>query len=56
MAISNKALGNKGNYCEVFKKWLPEEEKVNDGRVSSIDLRKAFEEFAKVAKDNKIGL
>ena len=56
MAISKKALGNKGNYCEVFKKWLPEEEKVNDGRVSSIDLRKAFEEFAKVAKDNKIGL
>ena len=25
MAISKKALGNKGNYCEVFKKWLPEE-------------------------------
>lgn len=26
MAISKKALGNKGNYCETFKKWLPEEE------------------------------
>ena len=26
MAISKKALGNKGNYCGVFKKWLPEEE------------------------------
>lgn len=26
MAISKKALGNMGNYCEVFKKWLPEEE------------------------------
>ena len=26
MAISKKALGNKGNYCEVFKKWLPEDE------------------------------
>lgn len=25
MAISKKALGNKGNYCETFKKWLPEE-------------------------------
>ena len=25
MAISKKALGNMGNYCEVFKKWLPEE-------------------------------
>lgn len=55
MAISKKALGNKGNYCEVFKKWLPEEE-VNDGRVSSKDLCKAIEEFAKVAKKHKIGL
>lgn len=55
MAISKKALGNKGNYCEVFKKWLPEEEKVNDGRVSSKDLCKAIEEFAKVANKHKIG-
>lgn len=28
MAISKKAFGNRGNYCEVFKKWLPEEEEV----------------------------
>ena len=56
MAISKKALGNKGNYCEVFKKWLPEEEEVNDGRVSSNDLRKAFDEFAKAAKKHNIGL
>ena len=56
MAISKKALGNKGNYCEVFKKWLPEEEKVNDGRVSANDLRKAFDEFAKAAKKHNIGL
>lgn len=26
MAISKKALGNKSNYCKIFKKWLPEEE------------------------------
>lgn len=26
MAISKKALGNKGNYCNEIKKWLPEEE------------------------------
>lgn len=26
MAISKKALGNQGNYFEVFKKWVPEEE------------------------------
>lgn len=25
MAISKKALGNQGNYCNVFKKWVPEE-------------------------------
>lgn len=28
MAISKKALGNKGNYYNVFTKWLPEEEEV----------------------------
>lgn len=27
MAISKKALGNKGNYYEVFKKWMPQFEK-----------------------------
>lgn len=26
MAISKKALGNKGNYCNELRKWLPEEE------------------------------
>ena len=26
MAISKKALGNKGNYCNEFKKWLPKDE------------------------------
>ena len=50
MAISKKALGNKGNYCEVFKKWLPEEEEVKDGRVSSNDLRKGIDYFAKAAR------
>ena len=29
MAICKKALGNKGNYCDMFKLWLPKEE-VND--------------------------
>lgn len=27
MCISKKAFGNKGNYNDVFKKWLPEKEK-----------------------------
>lgn len=26
MAIAKKTLGNKGNYYEVFKEWIPEEE------------------------------
>lgn len=30
MAICKKALGNKGNYYEVFKKWLPDEESNTD--------------------------
>ena len=39
MAISKKALGNKGNYCEVFKKWLPEdEEDVAEFRFDSSDF------------------
>lgn len=28
MAIAKKALGNQGNYCNVFKKWLPEKEEI----------------------------
>lgn len=26
IAIAKKALGNKGNYYDIFKKWLPKEE------------------------------
>ena len=29
MAISKKALGNQGNYCNVFKKWMPEEDETS---------------------------
>lgn len=32
MAISKKVLGNKGNYYETFKKWLPKEDK-NDNKL-----------------------
>lgn len=30
MAIVKKAYGNKGNYCNKLKKWLPKEEPVDD--------------------------
>lgn len=33
MAISKKALGNKGNYCNEIKKWLPKVDPVEDLRV-----------------------
>ena len=33
MAISKKALGNKGNYCNEFKKWLPEDEEEEERKV-----------------------
>ena len=36
MAISKKALGNKGNYCETFKKWLPEEE-IDEDMISYLE-------------------
>ena len=32
MAISKKVLGNQGNYYEIFKKWLPKEDK-NDEKI-----------------------
>lgn len=41
MAISKKALGNKGNYNEVFKQWLPEEKEY---KVNALSLKNP-EEF-----------
>lgn len=43
MAISKKALGNKGNYCNELKKWLPKNKEVtleyilNDASSTSIN-------------------
>ena len=36
MAITKRALGNKGNYCEELKKWLPEDYEA----VSSVPISK----------------
>lgn len=30
MAISKRFFGNKGNYCNIFKKWVPEQPKKTD--------------------------
>lgn len=40
MAIVKKAYGNKGNYCNKLKKWLPKEEPVDTNR--SVSVPKEF--------------
>ena len=37
MAIAKKALGNKGNYYETFKKWLPKTESKEEPKTESKD-------------------
>ena len=54
MAITKRALGNKGNYCEELKKWLPEDyEAVPSVPISKMhvelkadSIEKTIEEFA----------
>lgn len=38
MCIAKKTLGNKGNYNDIFKKWIPEEEKPARGRRSKLNI------------------
>lgn len=45
MAIAKKALGNKGNYYETFKKWLPKTELKEEPKTESKDC--AAEEQSK---------
>ena len=51
MAIAKKAYGNKGNYCNKLKKWLPKEEQVDTDR--SIFVPKEFTFTADVDKLSK---
>ena len=58
MAISKKALGNKGNYCNEFKKWLPEdEEEEEEGtvelRLDTSEISKSLEGLASRIFSNK---
>ena len=58
MAISKKALGNKGNYCNEFKKWLPEEEEEDEERTVGLrldtsELSKSLEGLASRIFSNK---
>lgn len=57
MAISKKALGNKSNYCNEFKKWLPEEEEEEEGtvelRLDTSEIIKSLEGLAPRIFSNK---
>lgn len=48
LCIAKKALGNKGNFNETFKKWIPEEDEESDVQQDDPfkELRKACKEFA----------
>ena len=52
MAISKRVLGNKGNYYNEFKKWLPKIDICED-RVPFKDAVEAFNRFGKAIKNSK---
>ena len=54
MAIAKKAYGNKGNYCNKMKKWLPKEEQVDTNNIlNSIFVPKEFTFTADIDKLSK---
>ena len=52
MAISKKALGNKGNYYEEFKKWINYDEKYTECKSEIESLNEALSKVACAA--NKV--
>lgn len=51
MAIAKKALGNRGNYCNAMKKWLPEEDKtVVELAIGSPELKASAFKAAEAVK------
>ena len=54
MAIAKKAYGNKGNYCNKMKKWLPKEEQVyTNSSLCSIFVPQEFTFTADIDKLSK---
>ena len=53
MAISKKVLGNKGNYYETFKKWLPEKE---SEQISLSDIAEKFRKAGEIISNIKIDI
>lgn len=47
LCISKKFLGNKGNFNEVFKKWVPEELKEKEIEISKEEMRNTIQDYCK---------
>ena len=57
MAIAKKAYGNKGNYCNKLKKWLPKEEQVDTNRIIFVPKEFTFTaDIDKLSKSFKKGI
>lgn len=50
LAISKKALGNKGNYCNELKKWLPKEEEFESLDLWEIKIPQYYKQVSDIQK------
>lgn len=46
MAISKRALGDKGRYCEEFKKWIPE---IDENKETKVEIEVFFDDTLQIA-------
>lgn len=53
MAIVKKAYGNKSNYCNKMKKWLPKEEPIDTNPIFTIDPKVISDTFDIIFKGTK---
>lgn len=53
MAISKKVLGGQGNYYEVFKKWIPEKQKVDLNKMMNYVLERVRANVREVITKSK---
>ena len=49
MAISKRVLGNKGNYYNEFKKWLPKDNIEQENKEVSINVSQPYSEGLKIS-------
>lgn len=47
MCIAKKYLGNKGNFNEVFKKWIPEEKENNENDISLDEMSDSIRKYCR---------